>query len=466
MSVQLAMLAISYTSQAVEAISLDITSESSIKSAAATTAYEMMLYYGGNKSGGTPGILGGEYYWWEAGGMFGTLVEYWYYTGDTTYNAETKQALVFQAGTDGDYMPANQSLNEGNDDQSFWGMAAMTAAETNFTNPDSDDFQWLGLAQGVFNTMAARWDTSTCGGGLRWQIYTWNSGYTYKNSIANGALFNLGARLARYTSNSSYADWAVKIWDWETSVGLMSSSYDIYDGTSDTTNCSSIDHTQWSYNAGIWLFGAAMMYNYVCIPFLFSFTRLTNQTNGSSVWETRVNGILSAASIFFEDDIMYEQACQSSGDCDTDQLTFKAYFSRWLAATTKIAPFTYDTVMPYLQASAKAAAAQCTGGSSGIVCGSVWTNNTYDGTYGVGQQMSAMSAIQSLLITEAVELVTNSTGGTSVGNADQGTTSSSSSSSSSTTSTVVTTGDRVGAAFLTTGLLAGLLGAGWFMITE
>lgn len=206
MSVQLAMLAISYTSQAVEAISLDITSESSIKSAAATTAYEMMLYYGGNKSGGTPGILGGEYYWWEAGGMFGTLVEYWYYTGDTTYNAETKQALVFQAGTDGDYMPANQSLNEGNDDQSFWGMAAMTAAETNFTNPDSDDFQWLGLAQGVFNTMAARWDTSTCGGGLRWQIYTWNSGYTYKNSIANGALFNLGARLARYTSNSSYAD--------------------------------------------------------------------------------------------------------------------------------------------------------------------------------------------------------------------------------------------------------------------
>lgn len=234
-----------------------------------------MLYYGGNQSGATPGILGDPYYWWEAGGMFGSLVDYYYYTGDSTYNDETLTALVFQAGSNYDYMPSNQSLDEGNDDQAFWGMSAMSAAETNFQNPSSSQPQWLALAQAVFNTMSSRWDTTSCGGGLRWQIYTFNSGYTYKNSISNGALFNLGARLARYTGNETYAEWAVKVWDWEVSTGLLSSGYQVYDGTSDVSNCSSIDHIQWTYNAGIFLFGAAMMYNHVRSSALSSAT-LTN----------------------------------------------------------------------------------------------------------------------------------------------------------------------------------------------
>lgn len=41
--------------------------------------------------------------------MFGEMVEYWYYTGDTTYNSEIQAALLHQIGDDGDYMPANQS---------------------------------------------------------------------------------------------------------------------------------------------------------------------------------------------------------------------------------------------------------------------------------------------------------------------------------------------------------------------
>lgn len=243
----------------------------SIKSAASTVAYDMMQYYVGNETGQTPGILPSPYYWWEAGAMFGILIDYWYYTGDTTYNDEVEQALLFQVGTDDDYMPLNQTLDEGNDDQGFWGMAAMAAAESNFQNPPSTEPQWLALAQAVFNTMAARWDTSTCGGGLRWQIFTFNEGYTYKNSIANGCFFNIGARLARYTGNATYAEWAEKTWDWVEDIGLMDSSYAIYDGTSDVTNCSTIDHIQWTYNSGVYLFGAAMMYNYVrsLSPFLF-----------------------------------------------------------------------------------------------------------------------------------------------------------------------------------------------------
>lgn len=198
------------------------------------------------------------------------MIDYWRYTNDTTYNDEVVQALQHQVGPFNDYMPPNQTKTEGNDDQGFWGMAAMLAAESNFENPPSSSPQWLALAQAVFNDMALRWDNTTCGGGLRWQIFPFNNGFTYKNSIANGCFFNLGARLARYTGNNTYAEWAEKIWDWENSVGLLDDQYNIFDGSSDTTNCSTVDRLQWTYNAGIYLHGAANMFNYVSPTFPLS----------------------------------------------------------------------------------------------------------------------------------------------------------------------------------------------------
>lgn len=136
----------------------------------------MMKYYTGNNTGDVPGNLPDPYYWWEAGAMFGSMIDYWYFTGDETYNNEIQQALLWQGGSGDDFMPVNQTKDEGNDDQVFWGFAAMTAAEYNFTNPSSDDAQWLTLAIGVFNSQAARWDNTSCAGGLKWQIVSINSG--------------------------------------------------------------------------------------------------------------------------------------------------------------------------------------------------------------------------------------------------------------------------------------------------
>lgn len=44
--------------------------------------------------------------------MFGQMIEYWYYTGDTTYNAVVTQGLLAQVGPDNDYMPPNQTKTE------------------------------------------------------------------------------------------------------------------------------------------------------------------------------------------------------------------------------------------------------------------------------------------------------------------------------------------------------------------
>lgn len=68
----------------------------SIANAAATIAFGMMSYYTGNNSGDNPGNLPDPYYWWEAGAMFGSMVDYWYYTNDTSYVNVTVDALISQ----------------------------------------------------------------------------------------------------------------------------------------------------------------------------------------------------------------------------------------------------------------------------------------------------------------------------------------------------------------------------------
>ncbi|KAI9642460.1 hypothetical protein NHQ30_009265 [Ciborinia camelliae] len=432
------------------ALTLDITSPESIKSAAGTIAYDLMSYYTGNNTGDVPGNLPSPYYWWEAGAMFGTMVNYWYYTNDTTYNQNVQQALLHQAGDDGDYMPLNQTKTEGNDDQGFWGLAAMTAAETKFQDPPSPSPGWLALAQGVFNTQIKRWDNSTCNGGFRWQIFTFNNGYNYKNSISNGCIFNLAARLALYTGDTLYADWAEKVWNWVEGVGLVSANYEVYDGTQNSDNCTSKDRNRWSYNSGIYLLGSAAMYNH---------------TNGSEIWKTRVTGLLHASTDFFQNGIMVE-ACEA-GTCNTDQQSFKCYFARWLAATSKLAPFTAPTILPLLSTTATAAAKTCTAGNRGTSCGLKWTTGQNDGKLGVGEQMSALEAIQGLLISQTRDWVSEVKGtGTSEGDAQAGTKSSSHLNVDGSTVTTITTTDKIGAVVFTMFVIVGVIGGSAFLCVE
>ena len=260
-----ALAALSLFQSSAVAISLDLTSTDSIKQAASTVAKDLMTMYVGNQPGQIPGLLPAPYYWWEGGAFCGIMIDYWYFTGDSQYNDEITQAMLFQVGPDNDYMPPNQTKTLGNDDQAFWGMAAMSAAEQRFPNPPEGSPQWLALVQAVFNTQVARWDTTSCNGGLKWQIFTFNNGYNYKNTISNGCFFNMASRLAVYTGNDTYAQWAEKVWDWQAAIGLIGPAYEAFDGSDDTINCTQIDHLRLTYNAGTLLMGAAHMYNYVRI---------------------------------------------------------------------------------------------------------------------------------------------------------------------------------------------------------
>lgn len=142
-------------------------------------------------------------------------------------------------------------------------------------------------------------------------------------------------------------------------------------------------------------------------------------------WHNRTLNFLKSAEVFFykklEDaHIMYEAACQSPTSnqysCNQDQRSFKAYFSRFLGLTSILVPETYDHIRRWLVDSANAAAWSCVGGSDGHTCGLSWTNGTWDGVYGLGEQMNALEVIQNLLVAERPPPLTADTGGSSIGN--------------------------------------------------
>lgn len=245
-------------------------------------------------------------------------------------------------------------------------------------------------------------------------------------------------------------------------VGLMD-TYRIYDGSDDTINCTEIDHIQWTYNSGIYLYGAAMMWNVSATNGASNAS--ADATAATTKWETRVSGLLNATSTFFPDKkkIMSEVACEANGKCDVDQKSFKAHFSRWLAATAKVAPFTKATILELLSASATAAAKTCTAGTDLNQCGLQWTTGSNDGSMGVGEQMAALEVFHGLLVDSASGPVTNMTGGTSVGNNAAGT----GTDDNATKYDTIDTGDRAGAAVVTVVVLLTLFGgAAWIVVTD
>ncbi|CAB4252664.1 similar to Saccharomyces cerevisiae YMR238W DFG5 Putative mannosidase [Maudiozyma barnettii] len=434
-----------------QAMDIDTSDATSICYNTALIQAGMLDYYEGNRYGGTVGMFQSPYYWWEAGESFGGMIENWFLCQNDTYLSLISEALLYQAGTSYNFIPDNQTMVEGNDDQGIWGLTVMDAVERNMTDPTGDNVPgWLSMAQAVFNTIWSRWDSANCGGGVRWQIFTWNSGYNYKNTISNACLFQLAARLGRYTGNDTYLEVADEVFTWLVDVGyvVLADTANVFDGADIADNCTDLTKLEWSYNHGVVLGGAAYMYN---------------ATNGTSQWETRVTQLLKGATTyFFQDGIMYEMACQDYKTCNNDQRSFKSIFSRMLGFTSVMAPFTAATIDPLIKTSAEGAARTCNGGSDGHTCGLNWQATTHDGYYGLGEQMCALEVMQTLLIHDRPAPYKANNGGASEGNANAGL-------DSLTTNVLknelnIQQKDRAGAAIITAIILVALTGGAIWML--
>lgn len=372
----------------VASLDIDTSSTDSINTGLSKIAKGVVDYYNGNQPGQTPGMFQPPYYWWQSGAAWGSLLHYWYFTGDTSYNNDLYESLLWQAGTNYDYLPENQTKTEGNDDQGYWGITLMDAAERGFPQP-GDQPGWSERVENIVKSMISRWDTDNCGGGLRWQIYPWNKGYEYKNTVSNGCLFHLAARLSRFNGESTYIEWAEKTWDWMSDHDFIVtnvSAYKVLDGAPISSNCLEISPEQWTYNAGLMLSGTAYLYDHT----------------KDSKWLDRARSIWEGCNVFFKNDVtLYEASCQVSNRCNNDQRSFKAYFSRFLGLTAMVLPDLSDDIMRRLGGTVPGILSSCSGGSDGHTCGLDWDAGKWDGVFGLGEQMSALETLQNALLVKS-----------------------------------------------------------------
>ncbi|KAI9154768.1 Mannan endo-1,6-alpha-mannosidase DCW1 [Paramyrothecium foliicola] len=376
----------------VAAQSLKVDSHDEIIKSTSLLAEDLMTLYKPGAEDSIPGLLpGDEYWWWQSGLFMTTFIDYWRLSGDSTYNEIILEGMLHQRDELYDFFPVNQTAQMTNDDHCTWGLAAMLAVENDFPSPPEEEPQWLDSAQMVFEEMTLRLDNETCGGGLRWQVFSFNLGYDWKDTISNGCYLNLGARLLRYTGNETYAGYVNNVWQWMTEVGLLKTdTWEVYEGVEvGRDSCEEIDMSSFSLPQGLLIHTAASMYNH---------------TDGSDEWRERLDGLIDRALMtFFPNDVAFEVECEIFRDCRTDQITYKGNLIRFLAAAVQLAPHTAKKILPTLKASAKAAVSQCTGGDSGRRCGFYWSKGEYEEpfTSGVGEQMNALSAVSNLLIQDA-----------------------------------------------------------------
>jgi len=125
--------------------------------------------------------------------------------------------------------------------------------------------------------------------------------------------------------------------------------------------------------------------------------------------------------------VLFESACAPNNNCNTDQLAFRAVLARALGATlaltrgSSISESLYNRISTTLRASAIGAAAACSGGDNGTLCGSDWSYGDWDGSSGLGQSLSALEVILANLPAKALANANNTTAlaanGTSSNNA-------------------------------------------------
>ncbi|KAI5781241.1 glycoside hydrolase [Geopyxis carbonaria] len=339
-----------------------------------------------------PGLLGSNYSFAVNGMMWNTFVDYWALTGDESFVSLTKEALLFQQGPDQNFMPPNQTLSIGNDDQATWALAAMSAVENKF--PQNADAKWLDLAINTANSVHSRWDTKTCKGGLRWQVFSSNEGYSYKDASSNTKFFQLSARLFAHTGNETYATWANQTHNWLQSSGVISDSWKVYDGIQ-VENCEIGSKIQWTAPIGSLMSGYAYLYN----------------ATGDATWKDSLTSLWNATSSspFFVNNIMTEAPCVIKGKtstCNIDQLTFKGILAAGMGAAARLVPSLSDSIDKKLQASA-AGAVKADGSQ-------FWAQEVTDPKApGVSEQLSELSVVISTLSSTVNNSTANATDGDS-----------------------------------------------------
>lgn len=249
--------------------------------------------------------------WWLTGVAFQTVIDYMLLTGTKDYLDQVKHTFELQKEPvewwpeGGGYFRADST-----DDTGWWALAMVSLYDlTNST-------EYLDVARLDEEYMYDYWNSSTCGGGLIWDIPS----LEYKNAISNEQYVRLTAALHnRIPGDEKYLKKALDSWEWFRDSGMINTDNLVNDGLAEGGNgtCSNNGQTTWTYNQGVILGGLTELY------------RATNDEE----YLDKAKEIADAAvaSEYLNPDGILTEPCDADEGCTNDQAVFKGIFAKYLA---------------------------------------------------------------------------------------------------------------------------------------
>ncbi|KAK7746117.1 hypothetical protein SLS62_009496 [Diatrype stigma] len=252
--------------------------------------------------------------WYQSGMALQAVLDYTAATGSRRYLDAALHTVEQQRGP----LPwwpegGGEFRADSTDDTGWWALALTTLHEL------TADPEWLRVARLDEAYMFAYWNTTTCGGGLIWDIET----REYHNAISNELYLALTARLSLLLGGEDGGDYyrnqSRLEWDWFAASGMINAEGLVNDGLTQDAACANNGAPTWTYNQGVLLGGLVDLH----------------AATGDAAYLARAravaDAVLASALLVQDGGILTEPCPAGSADCAVDAPIFKGVFVRYLA---------------------------------------------------------------------------------------------------------------------------------------
>ncbi|KAI0008257.1 glycoside hydrolase [Xylariaceae sp. FL0662B] len=216
------------------------------------------------------------------------------------------------------------------------------------------------------------WNTSTCGGGLIWNI----PAGTYHNAISNELFLQLTATLHNLIPGDTYyLGHSLMEWEWFRNSGMINADGLINDGLTDDAACVNNGQPVWSYNQGVVLGGLVELWKGTADASFLA-------------WARAIADAAIADPMLFRDGILTDP-CDTAEQCEPDGTAFKGLFMRELGRLDEVLPD-----RPYRDVILDNVSAMYASDRNGSDFYGFWWQGPFDGaSTGLGSQVSAVDLL-------------------------------------------------------------------------
>ncbi|KAI1453670.1 glycoside hydrolase family 76 protein [Annulohypoxylon moriforme] len=247
--------------------------------------------------------------WWQSGVALWALSEYMIKTGTRDYLAQAESTVQIQRAPLSWWPEGGGDFRaDSTDDTGWWALAMLSMFEL------TGNQSYLDIAKEDEAYMWSYWNTTTCNGGLIWNIPT----LSYHNAISNELYLEIAAKLHNLVDgDTEYLNRAIKEWEWFSDSGMVNSEGLVNDGLTEDAACTNNGATTWTYNQGVVLGGLVELF----------------KATGEKSYLESARSIADAvanSTLLVQDGIITEP-CSSETDCEPNGTNFKGIFVRELA---------------------------------------------------------------------------------------------------------------------------------------